>query len=95
MQAAGPKLRWANALAREVERLERDNQRLKRQLEKAARIIESKKACELLEIAPPTGPEQQGELMSQAGKTGAGGRCHGSLRGRLFSSAGCWPLPFA
>jgi hypothetical protein len=48
-----------------------------------------------LEIAPPTGPEQQGELMSQAGKTGAGGRCHGSLRGRLFSSAGCWPLPFA
>jgi hypothetical protein len=61
MQAAGPELRWANALAREVERLERDNQRLKRQLEKAARIIESKKACELLEIAPPTGPEQQGE----------------------------------
>jgi transposase-like protein len=52
----GPKRRGpkpANPLAGEVERLERDNQRLKHRLEKAELIIEfQKKACELLGIAP-------------------------------------------
>jgi transposase len=54
----GPKPRWANPLAGEVERLERDNQRLRRRLEKAELIIEfQKKACELLGITPQ-GPEE-------------------------------------
>ena len=57
----GPKPRWANPLAGEVERLERDNQRLKRRLEKAELIIAfQKKACELLGIAPQ-GPQQDEE----------------------------------
>jgi transposase len=57
----GPKPRWANPLAGEVERLERDNQGLKRRLEKAELIIEfQKKACELLGIAPQ-GPQQDEE----------------------------------
>jgi hypothetical protein len=58
-KARGPKPRPANLLAGEVERLERDNQRLRHRLEKAELIIEfQKKACELLGIAPQ-GPEQE------------------------------------
>ena len=57
----GPKPRSANALAGEVERLERDNQRLRRRLEKAELIIAfQKKACELLGIAPQE-PQQDEE----------------------------------
>lgn len=57
----GPKPRWTNPLAVEVERVERDNQRLRRRLEKAELIIEfQKKACELLGIAPQ-GPQPEEE----------------------------------
>ena len=57
----GPKPRPANLLAGEVERLERDHQRLRRRLEKAQLIIEfQKKACELLGIVSQ-GPEQDEE----------------------------------
>jgi len=49
----GHKPRPAGAVAAEMIRLERENRRLKRQLEKAELIITfQKKACELLGIAP-------------------------------------------
>jgi len=55
----GPK---ANALAGEVERLERDNRRLRRQLQKAELIIAfQKKLCELLGIAPQEPPPEEEE----------------------------------
>ena len=58
-KARGPK---ANPLAGEVERLERDNRRLRRQLQKAELIIEfQKKACELLGIAPQEPPPDEEE----------------------------------
>jgi len=61
----GPKRRGpkpANPLAGEVERLERDNQRLRGQLEKAELIIAfQKKLCELLGIAPQEPPPDEEE----------------------------------
>jgi transposase-like protein len=52
-KVSGHKPRPAGAGAAEMTRLERENRRLKRQLEKAELIITfQKKACELLGIAP-------------------------------------------
>jgi transposase-like protein len=61
-KAPGHKPRPAGALAADLARLERENRRLKRQLEKAELIITfQKKACELLGIAPGTPPAEDEE----------------------------------
>jgi transposase len=61
-KAPGHKPRPAGALAADLARLERENRRLKRQLEKAELIITfQKKACELLGIAPGAPPAEDEE----------------------------------
>ena len=61
-QAPGHKPRPADALAAELARVERENRRLKRQLEKAELIITfQKKACELLGITPGAPPAEDEE----------------------------------
>jgi transposase-like protein len=61
-KAPGPKPKRAGQLAAEVARLERENRRLKRRLEKAELIITfQKKACELLGIAPGEPPQNDEE----------------------------------
>jgi transposase-like protein len=61
-KAPGPKSPPVGHLAAEVTRLERENRRLKRQLEKAELVITfQKKACELLGIAPGAPPAEDEE----------------------------------
>ena len=61
-KAPGHKPRPAGVVAAEMKRLERENRRLQRQLEKAELIISfQKKACELLGIAPGTPPAEDEE----------------------------------
>ena len=61
-KAPGHKSRPADALAAELGRVERENRRLKRQLEKAELIITfQKKACELLGITPWAPPAEDEE----------------------------------
>jgi transposase len=61
-KAPGHKPGPAGALGAEMARVERENRRLKRQLEKAELIITfQKKACELLGIAPGAPPAEDEE----------------------------------
>ena len=61
-KAPGHKRRPAGAVAADMARLERENRRLQRQLEKAELIITfQKKACELLGIAPGAPPAEDEE----------------------------------
>jgi len=78
----GPKPRWANPLAGEVERLERDNQRLKRRLEKAELIIAfQKKPASCWGLRPRGNSKTKRRADGPGPHTGATGRRRGSLRG--------------
>ncbi len=60
-KAPGHKPRPAGAVAAEMTRLERENRRLKRQLETELIITFQKKACELLGVASGTPPAEDEE----------------------------------